>query len=145
VLPRLIFLDTNVIMPWKTGMISCTPDPLFFFGRFLGFSPLSRLILMWPVDFFDRIGSWLQRQLGRMTKVDRYEFVSGQIVRQRGFFESDVVSVSDIVEWSIYHEMVFDVITIVTNRGTTLRWLDSDNGLINILRQYAGSEIVTES
>jgi hypothetical protein len=100
---------------------------------------------MWPVDFFDRIGSWLQRQLGRVTKVDRYEFVSGTIIRQCGSSESDIVSVSDIVEWSIYHEMVFDVITIVTSRGTTLRWLDADNSLINILRQYAGSKMVAES
>ena len=100
---------------------------------------------MSPVDFFDRIGSWLQRQLGRVTKVDRYEFANGKVIRQRGLSERDVVSISEIVEWSIYHEMVFDVITIVTSRGTTLRWLDTDNGLISILSQYVGSKMVAES
>ena len=74
----------------------------------------------------------------------QYELLNGEVIRRGGPRSRDVVRISDITEWHIYHEMVFDVITLVSSDGVTRRWLDADNSLIVILYETLRSKMVEE-
>jgi hypothetical protein len=96
---------------------------------------------MWPVDSFDRLGAWLERQLLRVTKEGHCRYADGKIVRHRGLFTCDEIHVDDIVEWSVVPEMGFDVVTISLRNGTPVRWLDTDDSLLGTLRRHAASQM----
>jgi hypothetical protein len=96
---------------------------------------------MWPVDFFDRLGAWLERQLRRITKEGHCRYAEGKVLRHRGLFTCDEIRVDDIVGWSVVPEMVFDIVTIWLRDGTVVRWLDTDDSLLETLRQHAASQM----
>jgi hypothetical protein len=96
---------------------------------------------MWPADFFDSIGTWMERKLRRLFERRGYEFVDGIVRRQGKPISTEGIAISDISAWSIFHEMGFDVLTIVTNAGS-VRWLDFDGTLVGILRREAPSKLV---
>jgi hypothetical protein len=96
---------------------------------------------MWPVDFFDSVGVWLERRLNRIVKASRYEYVNGHVRRMSVMQVSKGVSISEISEWSVHPEMGFDVIRIETAGAGSVQWIDVDGSLFEILRKQVPSKM----
>jgi hypothetical protein len=77
-----------------------------------------------------RLQKWLDHKFG----VNVYELRDGNIVKDRGRKPSDTLALSDIASWHVEHEMVFDIIRIRLQGGDEVRWLDTYNDLLGILR-----------
>lgn len=79
------------------------------------------------------LGKWLNRKL----KVGVYELQGGEIVAGRGRRPEDRIAVNEVRAWQIYGELCFDMVVIELADGRTVRWLDTYNDLIAILRKVA--------
>jgi hypothetical protein len=68
---------------------------------------------MWPIDFFDQIGIWLQKQLGWASNQEHYRYVDGKIVRQCGSSVRGEIGIDEVVEWYSVPILGFDAVRIL--------------------------------
>jgi hypothetical protein len=76
----------------------------------------------------------MSRWIDRLAKVDCYELLDGNIIRHRGWFRREAVSLEQIASWRVEYEMCFDCVILDIGPGESLVWLDWDNDLLGILR-----------
>jgi hypothetical protein len=79
----------------------------------------------------NRFQSWLDHTL----KNGVYEVQGTEIVCGRGRRSDHRLSVSEVRAWQIYPEMGFDLVTIDLTSGRQVRWIDTYDDLISILRK----------
>jgi len=91
----------------------------------------------------DAPGHLITRLFWRYLKVGKYETCGESIVMHRGPFKKVEIHAGEIVKWSVYPEMVFDVVHIVLKNGDYLVWLDEHNDLLTALRALAASKEVS--
>jgi hypothetical protein len=64
---------------------------------------------------------------------DSYELRDGVIHRWRAPFRDEILPVGEIVSWTTYPEMTFDVVEIRRRGNSPLIWFDHRNELTAIL------------
>jgi hypothetical protein len=69
---------------------------------------------------------------------DVYHLERNSIVKNGS--ATDRVGVGDIVAWSEYPEMVFDIVCINLANGEAIQWLDDSGDLVKILRENVGDK-----
>jgi hypothetical protein len=77
--------------------------------------------------------------MGRIKKYlgERYEVTSADEIMRIGpfpFRKKYKIHADEIVRWSIFPEMTFDVVIIELNDNMQVVWLDRNNDLISALR-----------
>ena len=77
--------------------------------------------------------TWLDHTL----KNGVYEIQGAEIVCSRGRRPDHRLPISELRAWQVYPEMGFDIITIELTGGRQLRWIDTYDDLISILRRVA--------
>ncbi len=80
-----------------------------------------------------RFQSWLDHSL----KNGVYELQGTEVVCGRGRRADHRLFITELSAWQIHPEMGFDVVTIELTGGRQLRWIDTYDDLIAILRSVA--------
>ena len=75
----------------------------------------------------------LRKAINWLKGHDSYELRDGVIHRWRAPFREETLPVSEIVSWTSYPEMIFDVVEIRRKGDRPLIWFDHLNDLTAIL------------
>jgi hypothetical protein len=64
------------------------------------------------------------------------------IVHRRSLFTTEAIPLAAVATWTVTYEMVFDIVDITLFNGSSFRYLDKKNDLLEILREHAGEKRV---
>ena len=85
------------------------------------------------MTLLQRFERWLDHKL----KSGVYELQGSELVSGRGRRPEDRLAIADVRSWQVFPEMGFDIVEIVLAGGQRVRWIDTYDDLINILRRVA--------
>jgi len=77
-----------------------------------------------------RITKWYEQKLG----IGVYGLKGSEIIKYRGIRKPITIPVDEIESWTVYPEMVFDIVIVNLKNGYYWQLLDKYNDLIGILK-----------
>jgi hypothetical protein len=89
-----------------------------------------------------RISYRLRVWADRLLKNDTFKLEGKEIISGSGKSAADKVQVEMIKNWSLEHEMLFNIIRIELQTGEVITWLDKYDQLLPILRSVAPDKFV---